>query len=102
MILAITVALFLSKVEAAHGPISHDNLRLDAALTQSDVVTISERAGVAVTTSAPSQEVTEAEVDTYLSVFHDALCRPKNPASEKPKKQKPRKHRSPSTPEDAL
>ena len=91
MILAITVALFLSQVERVHGPVSHAGLTLEAPLTEGAVVTISERAGVPVTTDCPEAAFTEAQANTYLSVFREVLARPHKPC--RPKHKPPKKSR---------
>ena len=78
MILAITVALFLSQVEKTHGPISHEGLALTAPLTEGTCVTISERMGIHVTTENPTAVLTDTQVRTYLDVFAPQLdARPK-------------------------
>jgi len=94
MILSITVALFLARVEQAHGPVSHAGLVLTAPLTEGAVVTISERAGVKVTSSSPLTPMTERQVDVYFDVFGEQLRH-----REQRERHRPR-HKSKSEPED--
>ena len=98
MILAITVALFLSQVEKTHGPISHDGLTLAAPLTEAACVTISERVGINVTTETPEAVMTDAQVQTYFDVFTPQLHI--RPIPDPRKRQRHKKHKSCYDPDD--
>lgn len=49
------------------------NLRMDAALTESDVVRISRAVGLRVTSSSPDSPFTDDQVDTFFTAFLDEL-----------------------------
>ena len=98
MILATTVAIFLTLVERMHGPISHDGLTLTAPLTEAACVTISERVGINVTTENPEAVLTDAQVQTYFDVFSPQLHIRPIPGRGPRKRHK--KHKSCYDPDD--
>ena len=98
MILAVTVALFLSQVEKTHEPISHDGLTLTAPLTEGACVTISERVGINVTTENPTAVLTDAQVQTYFDVFTPQLHI--RPIPDRGPRKRHRKHKSCYDPDD--
>jgi len=91
MLATLTIALFLARVEAEHGVIPHQGLRLEAPLTQGAVVEVLSRESIPVTTRTPERPVTEAEVDAILGMY-------RKPAPHRPHHEKHRHDRSPCEP----
>jgi hypothetical protein len=97
LIAAMTVAMFLSKIESDFQPIDHTGLVLSATLTEQDVVTMSTRAGLKITTSNPKAVVSDEKVKVFFEVF-GSNHRWENGNGKSKGKGKKKGHRSESCP----